>query len=51
MKLKQAGIEEYDSIIARRADAMRIAVEVHSRQKIALRLEKDLRILTGCGDE
>ena len=43
--------EEYDSIIARRADAMRIAVEVHSRQKIALRLEKDLRILTGCGDE
>lgn len=41
--------EEYDSILARREDAMRIALEIHSRQRIALRLEEDLRALAARG--
>ena len=39
--------ENYDAILSRREEAMRIAVERHSRQRIALELERKLRALAG----
>ena len=39
--------EDYDAILSRREEAMRIAVERHSRQRIALELERKLRALAG----